>query len=100
LKDDPDVAPQVRDARGLQAPDLATKKKNAPLVDMVRCIKQLEERALAGTTWPRDKHELSSLYHQGKAAKDWAVASEGLVDVLENHDGPIGRTLVEAVARS
>lgn len=98
LEDNADVPSQIGDARGRKSPNLASEKQDPSLVDGLGGVEELEQGALARAARSGDEDEFPSLDGERKATQYWAIAAEGFVDLLEDHDGPVGRIAIKAVA--
>ena len=96
LKDDAQVAAQEGNRLGGEPRDVPTAEEDAPLVDRMLSVDELQERALARAARARDEEELATLDRQVETAQRRRVAPKVFMNVLEDEDRPLGCDRVRA----
>ena len=91
MKDDAEVATQVRNRVCGEARDVAAAEENASLIDRLTTMHELNQRAFSRTTRARDEDELATLDREVDVLERRLIALEELEDVLEDEDGLVRR---------
>ena len=91
LKDDAEVAAQVRNRVCGEARDVAPAEENASLIDRLTTMHELNQRAFSRAAWAGDEDEFSSFDCEVDVLERRLIAVEELEDVLENEDRLVRR---------